>query len=138
VPLGAAGCKKTAELTIGSAGSAMTYDTATLTVSAGQKVHLVFKNNAAPPPAGGMPMGHNWVLVKPGTEAGVAQAALQAGESAGWVPPIADVIIATPQAMPEKTVEINFTAPEQAGSYPFICTNPGHFSTMKGTLVVTP
>jgi azurin len=134
----ATACSKTAELSLGSSGAAMTYDTTTLTVKAGQKVHLVFKNNAQPPVGNAMPMGHNWVLVKPTTENAVAVAAIQAGESAGFVPSVPDVLASTPQAMPGRSVEVTFTAPETPGSYPYICTNPGHAATMKGALSVVP
>jgi azurin len=106
-------------------------------VKAGQKVHLVFKNNAPPPIGNGAPMSHNWVLVKPGTETAVATAALTVGESAGFVPNLADVLASTPQAQPGKSAEVTFTAPESPGSYPYICTNPGHAATMKGALSVT-
>ncbi len=32
--------------------------------------------------------------------------------------------------------EVVITAPARAGSYPFLRTFPGHFTTMKGTLIV--
>ena len=38
---------------------------------------------------------------------------------------------------PNETGEVTFTAPAQAGNYPFLCSFPGHFLTgMKGMLVV--
>ena len=36
-----------------------------------------------------------------------------------------------------ETVDVTFVAPEP-GTYPFICTMPGHYIMMKGKLIVTP
>jgi plastocyanin len=38
-------------------------------------------------------------------------------------------------AEPGKTVTFEFTAPE-AGTYTYICTYPGHWMKMQGTLIV--
>ena len=122
-------CSKPAELTLASVGDTMAFDKTTLTVKAGQKVHLVFKNNATRPD-----MPHNWVLVKPGTEAAVAAAGIEAGQSQNYVPLTPDVLAKTPPSTPGGTVDVTFTAPDK-GSYPYICTLPGHAQTMKGTLV---
>jgi azurin len=37
---------------------------------------------------------------------------------------------------PGQTVEVTFTAPSATGDYPFICSFPGHFATMRGTMHV--
>jgi len=125
--------KGTAELNIASVGDTMAYDQTALTVKSGQKVHLVLTNRATSPA-----MKHNWVLVQPGKEADVATAGMTAGESAGYVPAgNANVIANTPLSQPGGQVEVTFTAPP-AGSYPYICTFPGHYTTMHGTLTVTP
>jgi len=130
--LGLAACGKgTAELSIGTVGETMAYDQTSLTVKAGQKVHLTLTNHATSPA-----MKHNWVLVQPGKEADVATAGMTAGESAGYVPGgNASIIANTPLSQPGGTVEVTFTAPA-AGTYPYICTFPGHYTTMKGTLTV--
>jgi azurin len=126
-----AACSKPVELTIASVGDTMAYDKPTLTVKAGQKVHLVLQNNATRPE-----MTHNWVLVKPGTEASVASAGQQAGESQGYVALTPDILAKTTTSKPGGTVEVTFTAPDDKGNYPYICTLPGHYQTMKGTLIV--
>jgi azurin len=129
--LAAGACSKPVELTIASVGDQMAYDKPTLTVKAGQKVHLVLQNNATRPE-----MTHNWVLVKPGTEAAVAAAGQQAGEGQGYVALTPDVLAKTTSSKPGGTVDVTFTAPSDPGSYPYICTLPGHYQTMKGTLIV--
>ena len=126
-----AACSKPVELSIGTVGNTMTYDEAQLTVPSGQTVHLVLQNKATD-----ASMSHNWVLAKPGTEASVAAEGQKAGESAGFLPLVADVLAHTGQVKPGQTGEVTFTAPAP-GSYPYLCTNPGHSQTMKGTLLVT-
>jgi azurin len=125
-------CSKPAELSLGTVGNTMVYSTPTLTVRPGQTVHLTLKNQATD-----ATMSHNWVLVKPGTQDSVAAEGQKAGEGAGFLPLVADVLAHTPQVKPGQTGQVTFTAPEP-GSYPYLCTNPGHAQTMKGVLKVTP
>ena len=125
-------CKSTYEQNIGTVGDTMAYDTTTFAVRAGQKVHVVLKNNGKSPA-----MHHNWVLVQPGKEADVANAGMAAGEAANFEKAgDPNIIAATPLSAPGSTVEVTFTAPGP-GKYPYICTYPGHYQTMKGTLEVT-
>lgn len=124
--------KSTTELTLATVGDTMAYDTTALSAKTGSKVHLVLKNNATT-----ATMKHNWVLVQPGKEAAVATAGSTAGEAAGYIELGPDVIAVTPLSTPGGTTEVTFTAPAP-GAYPYICTYPGHYTTMKGTLTVTP
>jgi len=49
----------------------------------------------------------------------------------------AQVLASTKLAGPGETVETTVKVPAKAGSYPYMCTFPGHFAAgMKGTLVV--
>ncbi|HEY2407862.1 MAG TPA: plastocyanin/azurin family copper-binding protein [Polyangiaceae bacterium] len=130
-PASAAPSGTKVELTIGTVASTMAFDKTTLTVPAGAQIHLVIKN-AMP----GM-LAHNWVLVKAGTEAAVAAAGLAKGPTANYIDPGPDVLAYTPLAAPGKDAEVMFAAPA-AGSYPYICSFPGHYMVMKGTLTVTP
>jgi azurin len=121
------------ELQLASQANTMTFDKTELTVPAGAEVHLVFKNNATM-----STLPHNWVLVKPGTEASVAAAGLKLGDQAGYFDVRnKDALVHTPMAKPGETSEVTFTAPD-AGKYPYICTVPGHYMMMKGVLTVTP
>lgn len=80
---------------------------------------------------------HNWVLVMPGSEDAVEQAAIQAGEKSGWLPRgDKNVLAATPMCGLGKTEMIEFVAPAP-GDYPFICSFPGHGAEMRGVLHVT-
>ena len=44
--------------------------------------------------------------------------------------------LVTPLVNGKGQVEQEFTAPEQPGRYPFLCTFPGHWRVMKGVLIV--
>jgi azurin len=128
------GCGSTAEQNLGTVGNTMVYDVTSFSVKAGQKVHLVLKNNGDTPA-----MTHNWVLVKPGTETAVATDGTTAGPALNYVKAgDPNVLASTAIANPGATVEVTFTAPSEPGAYPYICTFPAHFQTMKGTLTVTP
>jgi azurin len=55
-----------------------------------------------------------------------------------YIPETQDVLASTPLVNPTETTEITFTAPTAPGRYPYVCTFPGHWRIMQGTLVVTP
>ena len=132
--LASTGCgKSTFEQNIASVGNTMAYDVTGFSVKAGQKVKITLKNNADQPA-----MTHNWVLVKPGTEQQVATDGIAAGPTANYVKAgDANVIAFTPISQPGGTVDVTFTAPSEPGNYPYICTYPGHWTAMKGTMMVT-
>ena len=55
-----------------------------------------------------------------------------------YVPDTQNVLASTPLVNPGETFELRFTAPATPGRYPYVCTFPGHWRLMQGTLVVTP
>jgi azurin len=121
------------ELNLESVANTMTFNKKEMTVPSGAEVHLTFKNNASM-----STLPHNWVLVKPGREADVAAAGLKMGEPAGYIDVRdSDILVHTPLAKPGETTDVLFTAPAP-GTYPYICTVPGHYLMMKGVLTVTP
>ncbi|MBB21848.1 MAG: hypothetical protein CMN04_02990 [Roseibacillus sp.] len=84
---------------------------------------------------------HNMVVVRPGAEEEVGLLADQMAQDPdamerAFVPDSDKVIWATPLVDGKGQVEQEFTAPEQPGRYPFLCTFPGHWRVMKGVLVV--
>ncbi|MGZ3686760.1 MAG: plastocyanin/azurin family copper-binding protein [Bdellovibrionota bacterium] len=124
-------CDSTTELQISSVGDTMAFDKTTLTAKAGGKVKLTLKNGATSPA-----MQHDWVLVKPGTEADVANAGMAAGPGKDYIAESANVLAHTKLTKPGESDTIEFTAPATAGDYPYICTFPGHYALMKGVLHV--
>ena len=114
----------------------MKYDVTQITAKRGEqlRVRLIAK--------GTMPkiaMAHNFVLLKLSANAvKFVTAGAQARQTDFIAPEMKDqVIAATALAGAGETVEVTFTVPKVAGSYPFLCTFPGHFQAgMKGNLVV--
>jgi azurin len=124
------------EITI-SGNDTMQFDVKNFDVIAGNKVKLIFKN------AGKLPkiaMGHNLVLLKKGVSAiAFGQKALGAGANA--VNPLpdslkGDVIANTKLLGPGEEEIVTFTAPKEKGAYEYVCTFPGHFAMMRGTMTV--
>jgi azurin len=128
---GAASGGGAATLEIGSAGENLAFEPATLTASAGQQVTVNFKNNSAV-------QQHNWVLVNGGEDVAkpIADGGLTAGADADYLPADqANVIAHTEVLDGNESGSVSFTAPA-AGTYLFICTVPGHYPLMQGTLTV--
>jgi azurin len=120
-----------ATLDIGSDGENLAFDKTTLTASAGQQVTVNFKNNSAV-------QQHNWVLVNGGeAEAqAVADAGLTAGLESQYLPADKANVLANTEVLDGgESGTASFTAPA-AGSYLYICTVPGHYPLMQGTLTV--
>ncbi len=112
----------------------MLFDKSTITVPAGVSVSLTFDNRDQ--------MAHNVVIVKPGSEQKVGQAAddmasLKDGYEKNFVPRMPEVLFATPLVNAGKSFRLDFKVPIQPGNYPFICSFPGHWRVMKGVLQVT-
>jgi azurin len=124
------------ELTIKPAGAAgMEYDTKAFSVKAGQKVKITFEN------AHPIPQPHNIVFSKPGTKDKVMMAAMQMaaspdGMTKGYIPEGEDVLFHTKLLQPTQTEVLEFTAPAEAGAYPYLCTFPGHAMLMNGIMTV--
>jgi azurin len=111
----------------------MKYDLKTFTVEAGKPVELVFENPDF--------MQHNLVIAQLGALETVGKAAdkLAAnpkGAEMNYVPNIPEVLFSTKLVNPQQTVKLNFIAPKKEGDYPYICTFPGHWSIMNGTMKV--
>jgi azurin len=83
-------------------------------------------------------MAHNVVVLKAGAkQIDFVNAASQA-RATDFIPPDMkdQVLAATTLAGPGETVEVVFKVPAAAGSYPYVCTFPGHFAAgMRGTIV---
>ncbi len=122
-----------AEVTIAPLGDEMKFEQTEFTVAPGQTVTLTFTNTAT-----SAAMRHNVVVLDPGTD--VAQFGQAAASAAGtdYIPRrMEDAIVAhTAMSGPGETVEVTFSAPTTPGDYVYICSYPGHYMTMKGTMRV--
>lgn len=120
------------EITVES-NDKMQFDTNEIKVKAGQTVVLTLKHVGKLPKAA---MGHNWVLLSPGTDINKFGAAASKFADNSYIPEdSADVIVHTELVGGGQETTIEFTAPE-AGTYDFICSFPGHYSLMKGKFIV--
>ncbi len=109
------------------------YDQTFIKVKAGERLSLTLENTDVMP--------HNWVLVgfEGYTRVGEASVRMLNDPLAfqkQFVPNSRDVIVHTPVANANQSVTIHFNAPVAAGEYPFLCTYPGHWQLMRGTLIV--
>lgn len=124
--------EKFVDIRVTTKGDTLAFDVTEITVTPGKKVQLTFKNLASL----GSGLQHNWVLVKSGKAEAVASAGLSAGMEKGWLQESPDVLAHTQLLMPGQDQTISFVAPKTKGDYPYICTFPGHSTTMKGVLHV--
>ena len=109
----------------------MRYAQEMLTVKAGQKVRMTFRNPDD--------MQHNFVLTsgRKGDRVGQAAAKLGLkGLSMAYVPEMSEVLYHTKLVEPETDDVIYFRAPEKRGLYEYVCTVPGHYTVMRGVLRV--
>lgn len=109
------------------------FDQTEVTVKAGSRIKLMLSNNDDMP--------HNLLIVEDGTSEQVGQAALNLGlkgNELGYVPDMKSVLYHTKLIQPGSSDEIYFVAPTVPGKYTYVCTYPGHYLTMKGTLIVAP
>lgn len=112
----------------------MQFDKKEFRVQAGQEVTLTFRHTGK---LEKKVMGHNFVLLKPGTDiTAFSIAAAEAGETADWIPDGGSNVIAhTKMLGGGETITLTFMAPE-AGTYDFICSFPGHSALMRGKFIV--
>jgi len=84
-------------------------------------------------------MGHNWVLAKTADVAAVANAGMGAGLANSFQRPgDARIIAATKIVGGGENAVVKFSTAqlERGVSYSYFCSAPGHFSMMKGRLVL--
>ena len=125
-----------AKITV-SGNDTMQFDLKTFEVKSGEKVELTFKNIGKIPK---IAMGHNLVILQKGVSAmSFGSKALRAGANATNALPDSvkgDVLAHSELLGPGESEVIKFKAPNNPGMYQFVCTFPGHYSMMRGVMVV--
>lgn len=109
----------------------MRYSATRLEAPAG-KVTIELKNVGLLPKEA---MGHNLVILKPGTDVMAFAMKAIAAKATEYVPAGAAEVLAHSKLLgpgESATVEVELAA----GTYPFVCTFPGHVGLMNGQLVV--
>lgn len=118
-------------ITLTPEGNKMLFAQTEFTVQPGQKVTIVFENTASSPA-----MQHNVVVLNSNDEETTKRIGQAAPNASNYVPDDPAVIAATDIAKPGETTEVTFTAPESPGEYTYVCTYPGHYASMQGTMIV--
>lgn len=124
---------RTVELT---ASDDMKYNMTTIDAKPGETLHIVLKSNGTMPK---IAMAHNFVLLSAAANVDEFIKASMGAQATDYIPADkkAQVLASTKLAGPGETVETTVKVPAKAGSYPYMCTFPGHFAAgMKGTLAV--
>lgn len=118
-------------VTVGTLGDELAYDVVEIRARAGSEITIEFVNKS-----GGMP--HNVVFVNGESDIHpVGIAALQASKNEYIPESELDRIFGyTAMAGPGETVSLTVSVPDEPGTYPYICTYPGHFTVMQGRLIV--
>jgi azurin len=122
---------RTVELT---GGDDMKYSVTTIPAKPGETLRIRLMSKGTLPK---IAMAHNVVVLKAGAkQLDFINAAATARETDYIPPDMKDQILAaTALAGPGETVEVTVKVPA-AGTYPFVCTFPGHFAAgMRGTIV---
>lgn len=105
-------------------------------VKAGSEVEVVFRNIGSMPKES---MGHNLVIIEKGGDAlAFATAAMSHPDKEHIPPEQEDQVIAHTKILgPGEEETLTFTAPDETGDYPFLCSFPGHAAAgMVGTMTV--
>jgi azurin len=124
---------RTIEIT---AGDTMKYSLTQIDAKPGEALKVILTNNGTQPI---QVMGHNWVLLKAGTDVAAYDAAALTSKDTDYLPQSlsGEVIAHIDLLGPRKSGEVDFNAPTAPGDYEFLCTFPAHYQAgMKGTLTV--
>jgi azurin len=114
----------------------MKYNVTSIAAKPGEQITIKLTAKGTMP---AIAMSHNVVVLALKTDAAAFVNAGITARATEYIAPAnkAAVIAATKLAANGQTVEVTFKVPAAPGSYPYVCTFPGHFAAgMKGALVV--
>ena len=122
-----------AEIVLNTVPQKMAYDQTVIHAMAGQKLSLTLNNRDQMP--------HNLILLEKGSLdifGKLVDEFLKDPKAAEmeYIPQSRYVIAATKMLDPEESETLQIELPDEPGEYPFICTFPGHWRLMQGTLVL--
>ena len=118
-----------------SANDTMKFSVTAIEAKAGETIKIVLTNNGTLPKEA---MGHNLIILKPGSDSAAFSAAAMTAKATDYVPDsLKDQVVGhTALLGPRKSDEI-ILKDLKAGEYPFLCSFPAHFAVgMKGVLTV--
>ena len=116
---------------------AMKFSVTEITARPAEKLSVTLVNLGTTPK---FSMGHNWVLISPGTDLPQFLQASAEAMTTEYVPAGAGkarILAATKLLGPKERDTVTFTAPATPGRYEFLCSFPGHYQVgMRGVLIV--
>ena len=120
-------------IAIGTVPHRMIYDKELIAVQAGKPVEFRFSNTDAMP--------HNFAITVPGALAEIgmkAEATARDSDAAArhYIPQSDKVLLASRLLQPGEEQAMTFEVPSEPGVYPYVCTFPGHWRRMYGSLIV--
>lgn len=120
-------------IAIGTVAHRMIYDKEQVAVQAGKPVEFRFSNTDNMP--------HNFVITAPGTMEEIGLLAESTGRDPDamqrhYVPKSKHILLQSQLLQTGEVQALLFDAPTTPGIYPYVCTYPGHWRRMYGTLYV--
>jgi len=111
----------------------MKFDKTVLTARAGARVELTVTNADD--------MQHNVVVFKRGDMAAYEKELIASmndprAQARGYIPDTPSVLFSMPLVNARQSGVLSFDAPTEPGEYPFVCSFPGHWVTMRGILKI--
>ena len=117
-------------------GEKMSYSLKQIVAKPGEKLKVRLVSMAKTPK---IVMGHNFVLLKAGTDPKKFADAAANARATDFIPPAfkSSIIAATGMVGPGESMEATFVAPTKPGKYIFLCSFAGHYAAgMWGELIV--
>jgi azurin len=120
-------------ITLGVISGQMKFTQTTITARPGQAVEITLNNTDDMP--------HNLVIFTRGTFADYEKELFGSlnepnAQLRGFVPDSPNVLVASRLLNAGESTVVTFDAPTEPGEYPFVCSFPGHWATMRGVLRV--
>ena len=118
-------------ITLGVVSGQMKFTRNTITARPGQRVELTFNNTDDMP--------HNIVIFRRGSMAEYEKELFGSlnepnAQLRGFVPDSPNVLVSSRLLNAGESTVVTFDAPTEPGEYPFVCSFPGHWATMRGVL----
>lgn len=119
-----------------TASDAMKFSVTKIEATPGQKLVIELKDEGSAPKE---TMGHNWILLKAGTDPMAYAASAMSAKAEDYQPKsmASKVLASTKLIGPKESAKASFTAPSTPGTYPYLCSFPAHVQAgMRGVLIV--
>ena len=118
-------------VTLGVISGQMKFSQTTIAARPGQRVEITLNNTDDMP--------HNIVIFRRGTMAEYEKELFGSlnepnAQLRGFVPDSPSVLVASRLLNAGESTVVTFDAPTERGEYPFVCSFPGHWATMRGVL----